>query len=444
MKFIAGAVLLCLASAASAATTLVGGGATLPLIGYTSNTSVPLPFNAPVTPAAGSLFFAYGGNPVTYCGTGSGAGKKILAGNDPANFQVNAICNPTPPIPPALPTTPVGFGPAAGTTLTQAHFAGSDAPLSSTEYANYVTGHGTGTQPTQLPAIAGAVGIAFKKTGVNALTLTEGQICGIFSGQIKTWDDAALAGAGIPSGTTGNINVVYRSDGSGTSFSFLNHLSDVCQANVAPGKAAALNFKTNQSYVTGATSYIASYASSLPAGGASGNAGVAAGVGATDGSVGYAEVANGVPAGVRIASVKNTAGTVVNPLTGFGPTAIGVAVTFDKAIADTVDSQGRPTLATLPASNGCIGLVDPLSYSNLANSTLPGGGASAYPIVAITNLLGNAQGNGVDAAAVAKLLASPYDTTIRSSVTKIGRAGTGYAWLSSTDLTAARVTSCIH
>lgn len=426
MKFIAGAVLLCLASAASAATTLVGGGATLPAIGYTSSATNPT--NLPITPAAGSLFGSYGGNPVTYCATGSGAGKKILAGNDPTNFQVNGTCGST---------TPTNFG---GVGLTQAFFAGSDAPLSLTEYNNYVTGHGTGKQPTQLPAIAGAVGIAFKKTGVNALTLTEGQICGVFSGQIKTWDDAALAGAGIPAGTTGNINIVYRSDGSGTSFSFLNHLSDVCQANIATGKTAALNFKTNQSYATGATSYISSYASSLPAGGASGNAGVAAGVAATDGSIGYAEVANGVPAGVKVASVKNTAGTVVNPLTGFGPTALAVTVVFDKAIADTVDTHGRTTLASLPAtSNGCIGLVDPLTYSNLASTT-----ASAYPIIAITNLLGNAQGNGSDAAAVAKLLASPYDTTIRSSVTKIGRAATGYAWLSSTDLTAARVTSCIN
>jgi len=411
MKFIAGAVLLCLASAASAATTLVGGGATLPAVGYTGAAT-----GSPITPAAGSLFGVYtagGGNPVTYCPTGSGAGKKILAGNDPTNFQVNGACGGT---------APSGFGPAS--TLTQAFFAGSDAPLSLSEYTNYVTGHGTGSQPTQLPSIAGAIAVVFKKTGVNTLTLTEDQICGVFSGTITDWSS-------LVSTASGPINVVYRSDGSGTSFSFLNHLSAVCPSL----PSHAVNFKTLQAFSTGAASYIPSYASSLPAGGANGNAGVTTAVNATEGSIGYAEAANGIAAPAKMASVKNTAGTVVNPLTGFGPTAVSVAVTFDKAISDSVDANGRPVLVSLPAtSNGCIGLVDPSTYANPAG----------YPIIAITNLLGNAQGNGSDAAAVRTLLGTPYNTTTRTTVSRIGRVNTGYAWLASADLTQARVNACIN
>lgn len=422
MKFIAGAVLLSLASAASAGT-IVGGGATLPAIGYTGSSTV-----TPITPGTGSLFGVYvanhSGTALTYCPTGSGAGKKILAGNVTGN-GVNDAC-------------PAGFG-GTDPSQVQADFAGSDAPMSTTEYNAYVNSpiHG-GTQPTQLPAIAGAIGVVFKKTGVNSLTLTEDQICGIFSGAITDWSSISTA--------SGPINVVYRLDGSGTSFSFLNHLSAVC-----PGVPTnATQFKTLQAYATGASTYIPLYASALPTGGVSGNSNVITAVAGTlsgapaDGSIGYAEVANGVTGGVKIASVTNLANKTVNPVTGFGPTAVPVTLTFDKAIGDTLDGAGRPILVNLPASsNGCIALVDPASYANLAPA---GSGSTNYPIIAITNLLGNTQGNGTDVATIRGVLGSPYDTTIRSSVTKIGRAGTGYAWLSdsvTTDLTQARVDACL-
>lgn len=411
---------MCIVSVASASTTLVGGGATLPAIGYTGSAT-----GAPI--GSTSLFGVYtnnlGGKPVSYCLTGSGAGKKILAGNVLGN-TVNDAC-------------PSGFG---GSGLTQPHFSGSDAPLSVSEYNAYVSGHGAGAQPTQLPAIAGAIGIVFKKTGVNALTLTEAQICGIFSGQITDWSQITISSAGP-------INVVYRSESSGTSFSFLNHLSAVC-----PGTASPLpptKFKTFQSFAMGAGLYIPSYASSLPAGGANGNAGVVAAVAGVlpgsvvDGSVGYAEVANGVIGGVRIASVTNMSGVTVNPATAFGPTALPLALTFDKAIADDVtdgtvlgELAGRPKLVDLPASsNGCIAMVAPDSYANPS---------SGYPIIAVTNLLGNAQGNGSDASAVRILLGTPYNTSIRSLVRTIGRIGTGYAWLSNAGLTQSRVDSCIN
>jgi len=452
MKFIAGAVLLCLASAASA-TTLVGGGATLPAIGYTGSATFPSPLT-PITPGAGSLLGVYsaatGGSPTSYCPTGSGAGKKILAGNDSANFQVNLTCGTTAP-------APLGFG---GTGLAQAHFAASDAPLAVSEFNNYVLGHGTGTQPTQLPAIAGAISIVFRKdanttTGapvVNSMTLTEAQICGIFSGQITDWSTLATAGV-VPTGVSGPIKVAFRSDGSGTSFSFLNHLSAVCPSNVAPGNTAAINFQTNQSFATGAAAY--TLVNSIPANGNKGITDALAGAGG-DGAIGYAEAANGVTAPAKFAAVKNShaASTApgINPSTGFGTTAVPVTLVFDQAISDsnTVAGQngallnGRPILTPLSTTSQCIAVVNPNDYADPT---------SGYPILAVTYLLGNAQGNGSDAAAVRGLLFSPYNKTTRSSVTKIGRITTGYAWLSnaatldSTDPVAgvqAKINSCIN
>jgi phosphate transport system substrate-binding protein len=424
MKLVAGAVLMCVASAAGAVTLTVGG-ATLPAVGYTGSPTFPAPLTPITTMGTGSLFGAYlattTGVSVSYCPTGSGNGKKILAGND-SNFQVNATCGAV-GIPPTV--IPTGFG---GASVAQADFAGSDAPFSLTEYTNYKTGH-SGSLPTQLPSIAGAIGIVFKKTGVNALTLSEDQICGVFSGQITDW--SALA-----SGVSGPINIAYRSDNSGTSFSFLNHLSKVCPT--VPTHVAT-SFKTLQGYATGAASYISAYSSSV---GASGNAGVVAAVGSTspDGSIGYAEVANGVAAGVKMASVTNTSGATINPLTGFGPTAVSVSVVFDKAIADSPDgTTGRPILVNLPDTGTCVGLVDPDTYANPA---------SGYPILAITNLLGNSTGNGANVTAVRGILGAAYNATpaFRNTVTKIGRATTGYAWLSNAAgvLSQAKVDSCIN
>lgn len=428
MRFVSGTFLLCLASTAGAVTTLVGGGSTLPAVAYTGRATFPAPLT-PITPSAGSLFGNYtiaGGNPVTYCPDGSGTGKQVLAGNDP-NFQVNGVCGASPP-------AVSGFG---GSGLLQAHFAASDAPLSSSEFNAYVVGHGSGTQPTQLPAIAGAIAIIFKKAGINALTLSEGQICGIFSGQITDWSTLAP-------GTSGPINVVYRRDSSGTSFSFLNHLSAICPINAAPGNVAALNFKTNQNFSgldtlgnsTGASAYIPLYASSLPVGGASGNAGVTTAVNVTDGSIGYVITADAIVAPARVASVTNSHTHVsVNPTSGFGSTAMAVSLVYDKVIADAVDPNGRPVLSSLALTNQCVAMVDPSTYADPA---------AGYPILAISYLLANAQTNGADTAAVRSLLFSPYNTTLRPP----SHVNNGYAWLSNTGLASptiqSKIASCVN
>lgn len=429
MKMVAGALLLSLASVAGA-TNLVGGGATLPAFGYAGASSSAATPGNPLVPNAGSLFGVYAtasGNTVTYCPTGSGAGKRILAGNVPGTETANGLC---------LSSAPAGFKATGGATITQASFAGSDAPLSVTEFNNYKNGH-SNNLPEQFPAVAGAIAIAFNKSGVSSLTLSEGQICAVFSGQITTWDEL---GAG-----TGPIHLVYRSDGSGTSFSFLNHLSAVCPlaANVLSGKTAATAFKTNQTFATGVASYSTAYDA---AGAQNGNGGVSDYIKNNDGTLGYVEAAYSIPSPGKVASVKNTnSGLTVNPSTGFGSTAVPVALSFSKAIADAVDANGRPVLTDLPTATQCVAVVDPSTYANPA---------SGYPILAVTYLLGNQTGNGSDAAAIRTALGTPYkNAPNRSSVTKIGRITTGYAWLTeasvldSADASTgiqARINSCIN
>jgi hypothetical protein len=390
----------------------------------------------PLVPAAGSLFGVYAamtGTAVTYCPTGSGLGKRILAGNTPTIGTVGAPC---------YASSPAGFS-GAGAIVTQAHFAASEAPLSVTEFNSYLAGH-SNNQPTQFPAIAGAIAIAFNKAGVNTLTLSEGQICAVFSGQIATWDELGVG--------TGPIHIVYRDDESGTSFSFLNHLSAVCPqaANVLPGKVAATQFKTLQRFAdpsgslpAGAQAYLPSYVAPAHV---RGNGEATDYIRANDGTLGYVEVAYAIAAPLRFASIRNThSGVTVNPSTGFGTTALPVTLSCDKVLADSPDVNGRPVLVASMASSQCIAVVDPSNYADPA---------TGYPILAVSYLLGNRFGNASDATAVRTLLGTPYrNWPGRTSVTRIGRIVTGYAWLSdpttldSADPTTgiqARINSCIN
>jgi ABC-type phosphate transport system substrate-binding protein len=442
MKLLAGALLFGFASLASAQSSiLVGGGATLPAAGYAGDTTTRLqgPLRADTT-GDGTLLGEYAKTQtspfsVSYCQTGSGGGKNVLAGNSPSTFTVNAACDGT---------SPIGFGATSlGETLAQPHFVGSDSPIAASDLTNYSAGHASG-QPVQIPAVSGAIAIVFNKTDtlgnpLPSLNLTEQQVCRVFSGNIKTWNDANLASA-IPSGVTvsGPIKIVYRSDGSGTSFAFSNHLSKICGATAAPpvgtgGNGLATLFKTDQAFATAASSYFASYSSSL---GASGNPGVIAAIQdpTNDGAIGYAETANALNGFVSFASVSNKAApsTFIDPST-YGGTTLPVSVTYDQVISG-VNSLGRPTLAASGLSTQCIGIVNPEDYASPA---------SGYPIVAVSYLLANSAANGLDVAHVRGVLFAPYNSTVKAQVNTIG-ASTGLSFLSINGATSAQIQTKIN
>jgi phosphate transport system substrate-binding protein len=438
IKMLAGAVafaVVSMGSVAHAATTLVGGGATLPAIGYVGDVS-----HKQTDPAAtGSLFAVFSsitGNPaVSYCQTGSGAGKNILAGVSGTSVQ-NA-CPDT--------GTITGFGAATAlrTDLVQPNFAAADSPLASTDYSNYIANHTT-SKPVQFPAVAGAVAIGFNKTDdqgtrLSSVNLSDAQICSVFSGQVTSWGDSTLASAfSLPSGHTisGAISVAFRSDGSGTTFAFSNHLSNVCSGT------ASKHFVTDQTF----TNVVALFGA-VPSTwvGASGNAAVAAAIGntsATNGTIGYVEAANAVAASISFAKVNGR-----DPLADLGdPTThklqiASTDVVFNQVISGADPTTGAAVLAAISPvpTTSCVALVKPSSYATPAPSS-PG-----YPIVAVSYLLGNSNGNGrQDTAPTQRLLSAPYNTAITgsASLTKIG-AGTGLVFLNAPSITAAQITACV-
>ena len=142
-------------------------------------------------------------------------------------------------------------------------FAATDAYLSDEELAEMPG------EVVHIPTCIGAVVIAFNIPGVTELKLTPELLEGIFLGNIKMWNDAQILavnpGLVIPDM---EITVVYRSDGSGTTYIFSDYMTKVSSLwNEQLGTGKALNW---------------------PSGiGAKGNPGVAGTIKQSEGSIGY-------------------------------------------------------------------------------------------------------------------------------------------------------------
>ena len=102
-------------------------------------------------------------------------------------------------------------------------FGASDAPLSQTEE------QALSSPAVHIPETIGSVVAAYNIEGVESgLKLTGPILADIYLGKITTWDDPAIKnenpGINLPSRP---ILVVYRSDGSGTTFVWTNYLATV-------------------------------------------------------------------------------------------------------------------------------------------------------------------------------------------------------------------------
>jgi phosphate transport system substrate-binding protein len=150
---------------------------------------------------------------------------------------------------------------------------------------------------TQFPLVIGGVVPVVNVDGVKPgqLKFTGAVLADIFLGKIEKWNDAAIAG--INSGVAlpdQKITVVHRSDGSGTTFNWVNYLSKVSDEWKAKvGEGTAVNWPTGV--------------------GGKGNEGVAAYVNQIKGSIGYVELAYATQNKMAYASVKNRNGEFVQP-----------------------------------------------------------------------------------------------------------------------------------
>jgi phosphate transport system substrate-binding protein len=198
-------------------------------------------------------------------------------------------------------------------------FGATDAPLKPEERAKFKTKYTA--EPIQIPMTGGSVVFAYNLDGVKDLKLDRAVYCGIVGGTIKKWNDPAIAkanaGAKLPDQT---IQFVHRSDGSGTTYQFTNHLKAAC-----PTWTAGVNKSVSWPVGTGAK----------------GNEGIAAQIQQTPNSIGYVEYAYGKQTGLSMASIENKSGKIIAP----SPEAGAAAFAGEKVPADlalTVPDSANP------------------------------------------------------------------------------------------------------
>ncbi len=169
-------------------------------------------------------------------------------------------------------------------------FGASDVPMGDADIAKVPGG---ASALVQVPTTLGVISIAYNLAGVSKLQLDGATLANIFLGHITKWNDSAItainSGVALPSSA---IQVVHRSDSSGTSYHFTDYLGKVSsewKSNVGVAKAVK-----------------------WPAGiGGSGNQGVAQAISTTSGALGYVELAYVVQTGMTQAYIKNAAGNFV-------------------------------------------------------------------------------------------------------------------------------------
>ncbi|WP_126968387.1 phosphate ABC transporter substrate-binding protein PstS [Xanthomonas arboricola] len=168
-------------------------------------------------------------------------------------------------------------------------FGSTDKPLDSAELQQAGLG--------QFPSAIGGVVPVVNLEGIapGKLRLTGALLGDIFLGKVMMWNDAAIVAAnpGVTLPAT-KINLVHRSDGSGTTFNFSNYLS-----KVSPEWKSKVGEGTSVQWPGGV--------------GGKGNEGVASYVQQIKGSIGYVELAYALQNKMPYASLQNAAGQWVEP-----------------------------------------------------------------------------------------------------------------------------------
>jgi phosphate transport system substrate-binding protein len=220
-------------------------------------------------------------------------------------------------------------------------FAGSDAPVSTSQAAPSVAKYGP---LLQFPETLGGVAIFYNIPGVTvSLNLTGPIVADIYLGKITTWNDPAIQALNpkvdLPKST---IIPVHRSDGSGTTYALTNYFEKV-------------STDWNASFSGGCPCYGTSISWPSFEIGAKGSAGVAAAVQQNPNSIGYADSYYAFANHLEAAAIENRAGVFLTP---------SVADISAAAAAFSAQVQANPTFTITNAP-----------------------GADSYPIATFTYIL---------------------------------------------------------
>jgi phosphate transport system substrate-binding protein len=206
-------------------------------------------------------------------------------------------------------------------------FGASDMPMKPAD----LKAAGLGQFPIVIGGVVPVVNLAGIKPG--QLIFSGPVLADIYLGKITKWNDPGIAalntGVALPDS---KIAVVHRSDGSGTTFNWVNYLSkESPQWKTQVGEGTSVNWPTGV--------------------GGKGNEGVAAYVNQIRGSIGYVELAYAIQNKMSYAGMRNKAGAVVQPT----PASFQAAATsadwtsepdFYQVITDAPGKDSWPIAAT--------------------------------------------------------------------------------------------------
>jgi phosphate transport system substrate-binding protein len=189
-----------------------------------------------------------------------------------------------------------------------------------------------------LPTVLGAVVPVYNLPGVTAeLKFTGPLLADIYLGRVAKWNDPAIAAvnAGVTLPST-DIVIVHRSEGSGTTYIWVDYLS-----KVSPDFRKTVGVAQSVKWPTGV--------------GGKGNEGVAGLVSQTPGSLGYVELVYALQNKIAYGSVQNSSGS------------------FLRASVDAVTAAASAAIPQMPADFR-VSITNPP-------------GKDAYPIASFTWLL---------------------------------------------------------
>ena len=401
---------------------LHAGGATFPAYGYNLGNQPVGTYNQPQSPPGqGSILYAAPTKgTVYYCLTGSGFGRKEFEDN---NGTATVACAP-------LGDSPSGFGGRQD----PLDFVGSDVAMPSTEFPTYAANR-TCTpssppscvnwgQPFEFPTFGGPIVYGFRPKDfvVKKLKFSAWTYCAIANGTISDWNDGAITadnGKSVTGGTSETITFFFRSDSSGTTDIFTNHLATAC--NVAFGKpynappygsasrSAAWTFGVSSTWPGPGSSgdpnsnFI----------GESGNPGVLAGIQSTPYSTGYLEGAWAASANPKVGQALLQNGMKKKKAIFEDPTnKKEVAKAFAGLNASDIDYGGGSDGSPLGSSTPWCQLYIPLS-----NIVSPPTGA--YPIVGFSYWLFYGNNNGVHVSDKEALINFVVSSTANNLISKL-------------------------
>lgn len=205
-------------------------------------------------------------------------------------------------------------------------FGASDAPLSDERLAQH--------NLVQVPVVTGAVVLAYNLPGVppGALRLTPAVLADMYLGKIARWNHERISvvnpGVRLPNLP---ISVVYRGDGSGTTWIFTNYLSKISDEwKQLVGSATSVTWPVGQ--------------------GARGNEGVSNMVQRTPGSIGYMEISFAQINRLSQAQLQNASGAFVSASAASSRAAVANAAWGTSLVPDLINQPGADSWPIMGAT----------------------------------------------------------------------------------------------